>query len=471
MYRKIAQHPTTRADLRAPPGRGAGAERGRRAGAVRRVPGAARRGARGRGRLQDEQGRLARGRLVRPRAARPSSTQRGSTAVPTRAAARGRPRDDRRSRRASRPPQAQADHRPAPPERSRAAQGIDWATAEHLAFGSLLLEGYPVRLSGQDSGRGTFSQRHAILYDQNDGSATSRSTTLDPEQAPFEVRQQPARRGRRARLRVRLLARRPEHAGAVGGAVRRLRATARRWIIDQFIAVGRVQVAAHVGARAAAAARLRGPGARSTPRRGSSVSSRSTPRTTSRWSTPRRRRTTSTRCAARCTAASASRSIVMTPKSLLRHKRCVSQLADMGPGSSFHRVMYERAALQAEPDVTRVVLCSGKVYYDLVAARQELGLDDVRRCCGSSSSLRSRPTPGRGAARAIRHRQLVWCQEEPQNMGAWSSSSRASRRCSRRSACARTRPGYAGRPTAASPATGARPAARARAGRAGRDAR
>ena len=140
-------------------------------------------------------------------------------------------------------------------------EGIDWATAEALAFGTLLIEGFPVRLSGQDSTRGTFSQRHSGIIDQETEERYLPLNHIEPGQASFEVVELDALGVRGARLRVRLQPRRAERAGALGGAVRRLRQ--RRPDHDRPVhLVGRGEVAADVGPRHAAAARLRGPGAR-----------------------------------------------------------------------------------------------------------------------------------------------------------------------------------------------------------------
>ena len=139
--------------------------------------------------------------------------------------------------------------------------GIDWATAEHLAFGTLLREGFPVRLSGQDSGRGTFSQRHAILYDQTTEERYIPLANLHPEQAPFEVVDSPLSEGGRAGLRVRLFAGRSQLPGPVGGAVRGL-LQRRAGLLRPVHLVRRGEVAADVGSGVPAAARLRGAGSR-----------------------------------------------------------------------------------------------------------------------------------------------------------------------------------------------------------------
>ncbi len=134
-------------------------------------------------------------------------------------------------------------------------EGLDWATAEALAFGSLLLEGYRVRLSGQDSVRGTFSQRHAALTDQETEERYFPLDNIREGQAKLEVIELDALGIRGAGLRVRLFAGRAERAGAVGGAVRRLRQ--RRPDHDRPVhLLRRAQMAAHVGPGDAAAARL-----------------------------------------------------------------------------------------------------------------------------------------------------------------------------------------------------------------------
>ena len=215
-------------------------------------------------------------------------------------------------------------------------EGIDWATAEALAFGSLLDEGFPVRLSGQDSERGTFSQRHSVLIDQQ---TEARYIPLEPH-----PRRAGALRGHQldavgrggARLRVRLFARRAERADDVGGAVRRLRQR-RAGRVRPVHLVGRAQVAAHVGPRLPAAARLRRRRGRSIPRPGSSAICSSAPKTTCRSSTSRRRPTSSMSLRRQLKRAFRKPLIVMTPKSMLRNKRAVSPLDRLASGTAFHR--------------------------------------------------------------------------------------------------------------------------------------
>jgi 2-oxoglutarate dehydrogenase E1 component len=145
--------------------------------------------------------------------------------------------------------------------------------------------------------------------------------------------------------------------------------------------------------------------------------------------------------------------VVMTPKSLLRHKLVVSSLADLGPGTSFHRVLYDNVILCPDEQVKRVVLCSGKVYYDLYETRAERGTTDV-------FFLRLEqlyPFPEKALMNELRRfpkAEIVWCQEEPKNMGAWTYVQPRLEETLVRIGAEHTRSLYVGRPEAASPATG-----------------
>jgi 2-oxoglutarate dehydrogenase E1 component len=110
--------------------------------------------------------------------------------------------------------------------------------------------------------------------------------------------------------------------------------------------------------------------------------------------------------------------IIMTPKSLLRHKACVSTLAEMGPGSGFQRVIPETQGLVADDKVRRVVLCSGKVYYDLLASRDERGINDVAIVRVEQLYPWPKDLVKAELAR-YSNAEVVWCQEEPANMGYW----------------------------------------------------
>jgi 2-oxoglutarate dehydrogenase E1 component len=145
--------------------------------------------------------------------------------------------------------------------------------------------------------------------------------------------------------------------------------------------------------------------------------------------------------------------IVFTPKSLLRAKEVASPLDEMGPGSSFHRVIDETGPIAADDRVRRVVLCSGKVYFDLLKARAASGDDRV-------ALLRVEqlyPFPFNTLAKLLarrRNAEIVWCQEEPQNMGAWNFVDRRLEQLLSGIDVAAKRPRFVGRAEAASPATG-----------------
>ena len=124
--------------------------------------------------------------------------------------------------------------------------------------------------------------------------------------------------------------------------------------------------------------------------------------------------------------------VVFTPKSLLRHKLAVSPLSDMADGSRFQLVIPEIDAIAPPEQVRRVVLCSGKVYYDLLAGAARAGASTTSPSCGWSSSIRSRKTLAAGVLAPYRNADVVWCQEEPENMGAWNFVDRRIERVLRR---------------------------------------
>ncbi|GAB4573135.1 MAG: hypothetical protein Tsb008_07230 [Rhodothalassiaceae bacterium] len=154
--------------------------------------------------------------------------------------------------------------------------------------------------------------------------------------------------------------------------------------------------------------------------------------------------------------------IIMTPKSLLRHKRAVSDLADMGPNTQFHRLLYDDAEtrpgstlkLRKDREIRRVVLCSGKVYYDLLEAREERGIDDI-------VLLRIEqlyPFPHNSTVKALKRfakaKDVIWCQEEPKNMGAWSFVEPYLEAAMAEAGSIPSRPLYVGRKPSAATATG-----------------
>ncbi len=154
--------------------------------------------------------------------------------------------------------------------------------------------------------------------------------------------------------------------------------------------------------------------------------------------------------------------ILMTPKSLLRHKRAVSSLKELGPGSSFHRVLWDDAELYRDASkiklveddkIRRVILCSGKVYFDLYEEREARGINDIQ-------ILRVEqfyPFPVKSLVKELQrfpHAEIVWCQEEPKNMGAWSFMEPNIEWVMAQIGRAGLRARYAGRPASAATATG-----------------
>jgi 2-oxoglutarate dehydrogenase E1 component len=153
--------------------------------------------------------------------------------------------------------------------------------------------------------------------------------------------------------------------------------------------------------------------------------------------------------------------VLMTPKSLLRHKRVVSVLAEMGPGTTFHRVLWddaqsragEKIKLKTDHQIRRLVLCSGKVYYDLYEAREAAGIDDVYLM----RLEQLYPFPARALITELSRfpqAEIVWAQEEPKNMGAWSFVEPNIEWVLQHSGASHLRPRYAGRPASAATATG-----------------
>ncbi|MEE9427784.1 MAG: 2-oxoglutarate dehydrogenase E1 component, partial [Paracoccaceae bacterium] len=152
--------------------------------------------------------------------------------------------------------------------------------------------------------------------------------------------------------------------------------------------------------------------------------------------------------------------IMMSPKSLLRHKMAVSDAGDFTTGSSFHRVLWDDAQkghsdtkLVADKKIKRVVMCSGKVYYDLLAERDERGIDDIYLM----RLEQFYPFPALSMVKELdrfKQADMVWCQEEPKNQGAWTFIESNIEWVLTRIEAQNTRPTYAGRPASASPATG-----------------
>ncbi len=332
-------------------------------------------------------------------------------------------------------------------------QGIDWATAEHLAFATLLCEGFPVRLAGQDVGRGTFSQRHATIYDQATEEKYHPLMHLQEDQGGFEVidsfLSEEGVLGYEYGYSLAdpscLTLWEAQFGDFANGA---------QVYFDQFISSGEKKWLRFSGLVCLLPHGMEGQGPEHSSARlerflqlfaedNIQVCYPSTP--ASYFHLLRRQLHRDFR----------KPLIVMTPKSLLRHKRCVSALDEMGPGTSFHRILYEEPPGDADPSVERVVMCSGKVFYDLQAAREERGLD------GKVALIRLEqlaPFPEEAMAEELERypasATYVWCQEEPRNQGGWFFVAPRIENLMEARGIAQRRLIYAGRKPAAAPATG-----------------
>jgi len=303
-------------------------------------------------------------------------------------------------------------------------EGIDWATAEHLAFATLLDQGFPVRLSGQDTVRGTFVQRHSDLIDQTSEAHYTPLAHLRPGQAHFEVLDSPLSEEAVLGFEYGFSLTEPntltlweaQFGDFANGA---------QVVIDQFISSGERKWLRMSGLVLLLPHGYEGQGPEHSSARlerflqlcaedNLQVANCSTPANC--FHILRRQLLREFR----------KPLILMTPKSLLRHKKAISDLSDMAEGSSFHRVLRDDAergrgtAIRLRPDdaIRRVVLCSGKVYFDLVDEREKRGVDDVYL-------LRLEqfyPWPVKSLTNELtrfKSAELVWCQEEPKNMGGW----------------------------------------------------
>lgn len=333
-------------------------------------------------------------------------------------------------------------------------EGIDWATAEQLAFGTLLCEGYPVRLSGQDSGRGTFSQRHATIYDQQTEERYVPLDHLRPDQASFEVVDSFLSEEGVVGFEYGYSLSDP-NALVLWEAQFGDFANGAQVYFDQFISSGEAKWLRMSALVCLLPHGYEGQGPEHSSARlerflqlyaedNMQIVYPSTP--ASYFHALRRQLHRPFR----------KPLIVMTPKSLLRLKRCVSTLEDMGPGSTFHRVLTEYDTDHArDAKIERVVICTGKVYYDLQAARAERGLDDTVAIVRLEQLA---PFPQDAVGEALRRfshaKSFVWCQEEPRNMGAWSFVGPRLEALLQELGADPFRPEYAGRRASASTATG-----------------
>src|SRR5438552_1354429 len=330
-------------------------------------------------------------------------------------------------------------------------QGIDWATAQALAIGTLCAEGTHVRLSGQDSGRGTFSHRHAVLVDQETEARYVPINHIREGQAPFELIDSPLSEaavvgfeyGYSLADPMTLVLWEAQFGDFANGA---------QVVIDQFLSSGEAKWLRMSGLVLLLPHGYEGQGPEHSSARlerylqlcgednlqvcnltnAANYFHALRPQVRRRFRKP---------------------PVIVTPKSLLRAKEVMSPLADMGPGTTFHRVIGETETIAPDDEVRRVVLSSGKVYFDLVKARAEKGDKSV----ALARLEQLYPFPFKTLADVLRRyprAEMVWCQEEPQNMGAWGFVDRRIERVLAGLDIAAKRPRFAGRAEAASPATG-----------------
>ena len=334
-------------------------------------------------------------------------------------------------------------------EMFKSGENFDWATGEALAFGTLLSEGYQVRLSGQDSGRGTFSQRHAVWVDQ-----TSEAKYVPLKTLPhgrFEVLDSPLSEygvlgfeyGYAMADPKSLVLWEAQFGDFANGA---------QIMIDQFIASGEAKWLRANGLVLLLPHGYEGQGPEHSSARlerflqlcaGDNIQVCNITTPANYFHVLRRQMLRDFR----------KPLIIMTPKSLLRHKLAVSSRDEFLGDSHFMRIKSDMTP-PADDKIKRLVLCSGKVAYDLMEARDSAGLDDV-------SVVRIEQLyPFPGEALAVRLKRMtnlecvVWAQEEPRNNGAWFFVESLIEESLGEAGHKGMRPRYAGRAAAASPATG-----------------
>jgi 2-oxoglutarate dehydrogenase E1 component len=330
-------------------------------------------------------------------------------------------------------------------------EGIDWATAEALAFGTLCAEGTPVRFTGQDSGRGTFSQRHAVLVDQQTEDRYVPINNVRAGQAPFEIIDSPLSEAAVLGFEYGYSLADP-HALVLWEAQFGDFANGAQVIIDQFISSGEAKWLRMSGLVMLLPHGYEGQGPEHSSMRierflqlcGEDNLQVCNLTTAANYFHALRRQVRRD---------FRKPLVIATPKSLLRHPEVASSLAEMGPGTFFRRTIDEVDSLVADEKVKRVVLCSGKVYYDLRQARRERKVRDV----AIVRVEQLYPFPAKALADSIgryRAADVVWCQEEPQNMGAWNFVDRRIEQVLGELGGRSKRPRYVGRPEAAATATG-----------------
>ncbi|MGR3760450.1 2-oxoglutarate dehydrogenase E1 component [Roseobacteraceae bacterium NS-SX3] len=337
-------------------------------------------------------------------------------------------------------------------------ENIDWATGEALAFGSLMTEGYPVRLAGQDATRGTFSQRHSGIINQETEERYYPLNNIRPGQSQYEVIDS-------ALSEYAVLGFEYGYSLAEPNALTLWEAqfgdfaNGAQIMFDQFISSGESKWLRMSGLVCLLPHGFEGQG----PEHSSARLERFLQMCgQDNW------------IVANCTTPAnyfhilrrqlhrtfRKPLVLMTPKSLLRHKLAVSKAEDFTTGSSFHRVLWDDAQkgnsdtkLVADDKIKRVVMCSGKVYFDLLEERDARGIDDIYLM----RIEQFYPFPAHSLINELdrfKQAEMVWCQEEPKNQGAWTFIEPNIEWALTRIGAKHTRPAYVGRATSASPATG-----------------
>jgi len=339
-----------------------------------------------------------------------------------------------------------------------AGSGFDWATAEAIAFGSLLLEGYPVRLSGQDSTRGTFSQRHSAFIDQETEDRHYPINHIREGQARYEAIDSMLSEYAVLGFEYGYTLAEP-NALVMWEAQFGDFANGAQIMFDQFISSGERKWLRMSGLVMLLPHGFEGQG----PEHSSARPERFLQMCAEdNW------------IVANCTTPAnyfhilrrqVHRSfrkplVLMTPKSLLRHRLCISDAADFVSGSSFHRILWDDAEkgnsdtkLVSDDRIRRVVICSGKVYFDLLEERDSRGINDIYLLRVEQFY----PFPAMSLVHELqrfRQAEILWCQEEPKNQGAWSFIEPNLEWVLGRVGGASARARYVGRPAAAAPATG-----------------
>ena len=335
-------------------------------------------------------------------------------------------------------------------------EDIDWGTAEALAFGTLLCESTPIRLSGEDCERGTFSQRHSVFVNQDNDSKYTPLNKIQLGQAQFEVIDSPLSEfgllgfeyGYASAEPKTLVIWEAQFGDFANGA---------QVIIDQFIASGESKWLRMCGLVMLLPHGYEGQGPEHSSARlerylqlsaddNWQVCNCTTP--ANYYHVLRRQVHRNFR----------KPLILMTPKSLLRHKACISKLDEFAEDTTFHRILWDHLEgsdkLVKDKDIKRVVMCSGKIYYDLVEERERRGIKNIY-------ILRVEqiyPFPFTAANTELSrfpNAEVVWCQEEPENNGSWFFVDRRIERVlGDINHKVNQRPRYIGRDASASPATG-----------------